>query len=60
MSKPIKMEIPPFNGRYDPEDYLEWKRKVELIFACHNYSEESRLGLLQLSSKIMLVFSEIN
>ncbi|GLT25857.1 hypothetical protein SLA2020_009600 [Shorea laevis] len=33
------MKIPPFQGKADLEAYLEWERKVELVFDCHNYSE---------------------
>ena len=33
----IKMKIPSFQGKNDPEVYLEWKKKVEFIFECHNY-----------------------
>ena len=28
----IKMNIPSFQGKNDPEAYLEWERKVDLIF----------------------------
>ncbi|KAJ4708848.1 Mutant gag-pol polyprotein [Melia azedarach] len=35
----IKMKIPTFQGKNDPELYLEWERKVEHVFDCHNYSE---------------------
>uniref|UniRef100_A0A2N9I312 Reverse transcriptase/retrotransposon-derived protein RNase H-like domain-containing protein n=1 Tax=Fagus sylvatica TaxID=28930 RepID=A0A2N9I312_FAGSY len=38
----IKMKIPSFQGKNDPEAYLEWEKKVELIFECHNYSEEKK------------------
>ena len=41
----IKMKIPPFQGRNDPEVYLEWERKVELIFECHNYSEVKKVKI---------------
>ena len=41
----IKMKIPSFQGRNDPEVYLEWEKKVELIFDCHNYSEEKKVKL---------------
>jgi len=41
----IKMLIPPFKGRSDLEAYLEWKKKVELIFDCHNYSEEKKVKI---------------
>ncbi|KAG9458137.1 hypothetical protein H6P81_002645 [Aristolochia fimbriata] len=33
-------------GRNDPEAYLEWERKIELIFACHNYEEEKKVKLV--------------
>ena len=36
----IKMKIPLFQGKNDPKVYLEWEKKVEFIFECHNYSEE--------------------
>jgi len=41
----IKMKIPLFQGRTDPEAYLEWAKKIELIFDCHNYSEEKKVKL---------------
>ena len=41
----IKMKIPSFQGRNDPDVYFEWERKVELIFECHNYSEEKKVKL---------------
>ncbi|RDX94082.1 hypothetical protein CR513_23572, partial [Mucuna pruriens] len=39
------MTIPAFQGRNDPEVYLEWERKVEHVFDCHNYSEEKKVKL---------------
>ena len=36
----IKMKIPLFQGKNDLEAYLEWEKKVELIFEYHNYFEE--------------------
>jgi hypothetical protein len=39
----IKMKIPSFQGRTDPEVYLEWEKKIELVFDCHNYSEEKKV-----------------
>ena len=41
----IKLKIPSFQGRSDPEVYLEWEKKIELIFDCHNYSEEKKVKL---------------
>ena len=44
----IKMAIPTFQGKNDPELYLEWERKVEHVFDCHNYSEEKKVKLAAL------------
>ena len=41
----IKMKIPFFQGRNDPEAYLEWEKKRELIFDCHNYLDEKKVKL---------------
>ena len=41
----IKMKIPSFQGKNDPKVYLEWEKKVEFIFKCHNYSEEKKVKL---------------
>jgi len=37
------MKISSFQGRNDPDAYLEWEKKIELIFYCHNYSEEKKV-----------------
>jgi hypothetical protein len=37
------MKIPSFQGKNDPKANLEWEKKVELIFECHNYSEEKKV-----------------
>ena len=41
----IKMKIPSFQGKNNPKVYVEWEKKVELIFECHNYSEEEKVKL---------------
>ena len=41
----IKMKIPSFKGMNDAKTYLEWERKVEHIFECHNYSEINKVKL---------------
>jgi len=38
-----KVKIPTFKGTCDPEVYLEWEMKVELVFACYNYNEEKKI-----------------
>ncbi|RDX88549.1 hypothetical protein CR513_29844, partial [Mucuna pruriens] len=39
------MTIHAFQGKNDPELSLEWVRKVEHVFDCHNYSEEKKVKL---------------
>ncbi|XP_051127833.1 uncharacterized protein LOC127249182 [Andrographis paniculata] len=41
----IKFSIPPFVGSAEPNEFLEWKSKVEMMFACHNYSERKKIQL---------------
>ncbi|GKU93032.1 hypothetical protein SLEP1_g6670 [Rubroshorea leprosula] len=41
----IKMKIPLFQGKNDPDVYLEWEKKVELVFDFHNCSEEKNVKL---------------
>jgi hypothetical protein len=39
------MKIPSFQGKTDPEVYLEWEKKIDLVFYCYNYSEEKKVKL---------------
>src|SRR5262249_10434959 len=41
----IKMTISTFQGKNDPELYLELERKVEHVFDYHDYSEEKKVKL---------------
>ena len=42
----IKMKVPSFQGKSDPEAYLEWeKNTVAFMFDCHNYSEAKKVKL---------------
>jgi len=40
------MKIPTFKRKRDPDLYLDWERKVEAIFDCHNYSEGKKVKLV--------------
>ncbi|RDX60126.1 hypothetical protein CR513_61761, partial [Mucuna pruriens] len=42
----IKMTFPTFQGKNDREVYLQWERKVEHVFDCHNYSKEKKVKLV--------------
>ena len=39
------MKIPSFEGKNYLEVYLEWERKVEMGFDCHNYFENKKVKL---------------
>ena len=41
----VKLNIPPFKGKSDPEAYLEWELKIEHIFSCNTYEEAQKLKL---------------
>ena len=41
----IKLKIPAFKGKIDPEAYLDWEKKVEMIFDIHRYYEEKKVKL---------------
>ena len=40
----LKLNIPPFEGRYNPDAYLTWELEVEQRFACLNYPEDRRVA----------------
>jgi hypothetical protein len=42
----IKLKIPNFQGKNDPEAYLEWEKKVDWIFDCHSYFEQKKVKLV--------------
>ncbi|XP_019089029.1 PREDICTED: uncharacterized protein LOC109127902 [Camelina sativa] len=39
----IKLKIPPFHGKNDPDAYLEWEKKMELVFRCQDYSDRKKV-----------------
>ena len=41
----IKMKISLFQGKNDLKAYLEWEKKMELVFDCHKYSELKKVKL---------------
>ena len=42
----IKLKIPSFQSKNDPEAYLEWEKKVDWIFYCHSYLEQKKVKLV--------------
>ncbi|XP_028193338.1 uncharacterized protein LOC114378957 [Glycine soja] len=41
----VKLNVPPFKGRSDPDVYLDWEMKIEHVFACNDYTEEQKVKL---------------
>jgi hypothetical protein len=39
----VKFSIPPFNGSYDDEAYLDWEMTVEQKFSSHLIPEQHRV-----------------
>jgi len=37
----VKLKISTFYGRSDLEEYLQYESKIEHVFDCNNFSEES-------------------
>uniref|UniRef100_A0A151UGU0 Retrotransposon gag domain-containing protein n=1 Tax=Cajanus cajan TaxID=3821 RepID=A0A151UGU0_CAJCA len=44
-----RVDLPPFHGKDNVHDYLDWEIKVEQLFTCHNVSEEKRVPMATLS-----------
>jgi hypothetical protein len=42
----IKLKIPSFQGKNDPDAYLEWEKNVDWIFYFHNYLEAKKVKLV--------------
>ena len=41
----IKMKVPSFQGKSDPKAYLEWEKKMEVVFDCRHYSEAQKVKI---------------
>ena len=41
----MKLKIPTFDGKNDPDAFLEWGIKIELVFDCQNFSELKKVRL---------------
>nr|KYP52489.1 hypothetical protein KK1_025609 [Cajanus cajan] len=47
--KEPRVELPPFHGKDNVEEYLDWEMKVEKIFTYYNVSEEKKVPLTTLA-----------
>ena len=41
----LRPKLPEFEGKADPEEYLNWEQKVDFLFDCYEYSEEKKYKL---------------
>ena len=41
----VKLNVPPFKGKSDPDAYLDWKMKIQHTFSYNDYSEEQKVKL---------------
>ena len=41
----LKLKIPSFDGKNDQDAFLEWERKIELVFDCQNFSDLKKVRL---------------
>ncbi|XP_043809768.1 uncharacterized protein LOC122723079 [Manihot esculenta] len=59
--KIMDMKIPSFNGKADVDAYLEWERKVEMVFNCQNYSDDKKVKLaaLEFSDYALIWWDEL-
>ncbi|BAT95722.1 hypothetical protein VIGAN_08249700, partial [Vigna angularis var. angularis] len=44
-----KLDLPPFYGRDNVEEYFEWEMKVEQIFECYHIDDKRRITLATLT-----------
>jgi hypothetical protein len=47
----IKIKVPTFIGKSDPDAYLEWETKIEQIFNCHTYTNLQKVQVAALEFK---------
>ena len=38
----IKMKVPSFQGKSDPEAYFEWETKTQFVFKCQSYIDSKK------------------
>ena len=41
----LKLKISTFDGKNDPDAFLEWGRMIELVFDCQNFSDLKKVRL---------------
>ncbi|KAL1209255.1 hypothetical protein V5N11_033115 [Cardamine amara subsp. amara] len=44
----LKLRVPQFQGKNDPNAYLEWEKKIEMVFDCQFYLEANKVKVVWL------------
>lgn len=44
----VKVKIPSFEGKCDPDAYMDWETKLEQIWSCHHFGEQRKVQLASL------------
>ena len=44
----MKVKFPAFEGKCDPDAYMDWETKIEQIWSCHDFSEPRKVQLAAL------------
>jgi len=47
--KETRIDLPPFHGKNDIDEFFYWEMKVRQIFAIHHMEEERKVSLATLS-----------
>ena len=56
----LKLNVPPFEGRYVPDIYLTWELETEQCFTCLQYPEERRVPAAAVLSLVWHVFGGLS
>ena len=48
-SQDVKVDIPEFEGRLDPDDFLEWMQTVERIFEYKDIPDDQKVTIVAVS-----------
>jgi len=54
----FKVEIPEFEGKLDPEEFLDWLHTVERVFEYKDVEEDKKVKLLALDLENMLHYGD--
>ena len=49
----LKLKIPPFHGKVGLDAYLEWEKKIELVFNCQQFTQANKIQIAATEFMIM-------